>query len=188
MIEIANELFISRMIQSLVSRMEQIGIENSCVIGILKGGVYTTQNILNNFPDYAKKRVLVGFLGLSSYRNGTETQGKIDITYPLDIDPKQSRGRICWIVDDIYDSGLTMIQAKSIIEETADFKTIHSAVLVRKMNPKIKKWKKSTELPFAVGLEYEGDSFLVGSGMGMGEKYRCLDGIHELEPDEIEEM
>ena len=37
--------------------------------------------------------------------------------------------------------------------------------------------------PDIVGLTYEGDKFLVGCGMGLGEKYRGLRELYELIPE-----
>jgi len=188
MIKVAGNLHISRILSSMVEQIKRIGLENSCFVCILKGGVFTTQSLLNIIREENKSRIFQGFLGLSSYEDGTETTEKVKITYPLDLDPKLTRGKKCWIIDDVYDSGLTLVRAISIIKQEAQFKSIHSAVLVRKVNPKIQMWKSEEELPDVVGLEYEGNGFLVGCGMGLGEKYRCLDSIYELEEGEIENV
>jgi len=182
---VASSRSVNCMFHSMAQRMGKIGLENSCIVGILKGGIYTTINILNLIE---KSKILIGFIGLSSYKDGIETTEKMDITYSLDLDSKLTKGKKCWIVDDIYDSGLTLQRAVSIIKQEAQFESIHSAVLVRKMKPKIQVWKSEKELPDVVGLEYEGDGFLVGCGMGMDEKYRCLDEIFELEEGEVENV
>jgi hypoxanthine phosphoribosyltransferase len=156
--------------------------EKLCVIAILKGGVPTAHRILEQLPD--QRNILVGYIGLSSYQNGTETKGEIKTTYGLDLSQEQLWGRNVWIVDDVFDSGLTMMWAKRKLESLEFCNSIKTAVLVRKMNPKIQLYREG-DLPDVVGFEYEQRGFLVGMGMGHGEKYRCSDQIYELDPEEI---
>lgn len=187
---ILNQYEVNCSIKSISQQMEELGIENSCFISILKGGIYTTYTLLPYFSEQIKKDILIGNLGLASYAGELVTQEKISITYPLDLTPEQLEGKDIWIIDDIFDSGLTMTNAKSIIKRemiknNRKYNSIQTVVLVRKMNPKIKLHKNTKDLPDIVGFEYENSGFLVGMGMGLGEKYRCLDQLYELEPGEI---
>jgi len=138
--------------------------------------------LLDYFPN---PDILVGYLGLSSYNNGTETQEKIKVTYPLDLTRGDLKEKNIILIDDVFDSGLTMMFAKSIINEIGRYNSLRTAVLVRKMNPRIKLWKEPGDLPDIVGFEFQDSGFLVGSGMGKGEHYRNLNGLFVLEPEEI---
>jgi hypoxanthine phosphoribosyltransferase len=180
--EILNYTETNLAIRAMTNRICSFSVDDLCFIGILKGGVYTMHEILPYF-DF---NILIGYLGLSSYRNGINTEEKIDITYPLDLSSNHLYGKNVWIVDDIFDSGLTITKAKSIIKEIGGYNSLRTAVLVRKTNPKVVLWKNESDLPDVVGFEYEQNGFLVGSGMGKGERFRCLNGLWELETEEIE--
>jgi len=172
-------------IKVMASKIRAFEDPNRCFISILKGGSYTTHCLLSYF---AFETTTIGYLGLSSYRNGTKTSGKIKVTSPLDLSKDDLRGKNLWIVDDIFDSGLTLMKAKSIIKEIGGYNSLKTAVLVRKVNSNIRLWKDVSDLPDIVGFKYEKNNFLVGSGLGKGEEYRCLEGLWELEEKEIENV
>jgi len=172
-------------VKSIVECLEKRDIGNLCFISILKGGLYTTHLILQQLTEQIKKNILLGNLGLSSYQENINTEGKISITYPLDLTAEQLKNKNIWIIDDIFDSGLTMMHAKSIIKRKKGFNSIQTLTLVRKVNPEIKLFEKEEDLPDIIGFEYEGSGFLVGCGMGKGEQYRCLGQLYKLEPREI---
>jgi len=174
------------------SMVRQIGTYHEDVITfviLLKGGIFVGSDILKHFMgcgpiDCRNRDLVIGFLGLSSYHNGTESSSKIKLTYPLDLPKEFISGKNIWVIDDIFDSGLTLMEAKKIVKSMGA-KSVKTAVLVRKMKPRIKSWKSEEDLPDVVGFEYPSDGFLVGFGMGAGEKYRGLNQLYELEPHEI---
>jgi hypoxanthine phosphoribosyltransferase len=181
---ILNHIEVNVAILSMVERIQKVETEKLCIIAILKGGVPTAHRILDLLPN--KENVLVGYMGISSYHNGTTSNGKIKTTYLLDLSQQQLTGKDVWIIDDIFDSGLTMVHVKRYLQSTIEFCTsIRTAVLVQKINPKVKNYTNDSSLPDVVGFEYEKQGFLVGMGMGHGEKFRCLDQLYELEPHEI---
>jgi len=144
-------------------------------ITILKGGQYTASNILNNIYFETDDDVVFGNIGLSSYKDQTTSSEKVTVTYPLDIEAKLLENRIVWLIDDIKDSGLTLFTAKQYVTEMCPSAIVKIAVLVCKPdahNPKLPPCD-----PDVVGFYYTGEDFLIGCGLGYGEKFR---GVRQL--------
>jgi hypoxanthine phosphoribosyltransferase len=158
-------------------KIQKLNQEKMTFIGILKGGLFTTYSLLALFA-HKKYDIRVGHLGLSSYGNGSTSTGKLKVTYPLDLAPEDINGRDVWIIDDVIDSGLTLDEAYMIIADNYEPKSIKIAVLVDKKKNRIK--QDIMDVPDVVGYTYEEDGFLVGCGMGEGEKYRHLNCLYEL--------
>jgi hypoxanthine phosphoribosyltransferase len=182
--QVLNQIGVHCAILSMVDRIVSMNVEKPCFISILKGGVETTQMLLNSLPKAVLNKAIIGYMGLASYHSGTVTTEKIMETYPLDLTEEQMKGREIFLVDDVYDSGLTMFHATSIIKRKVDV-PIHKVTLVLKTNPKVTGITNKKDWPEVVGFEYPDQGFLVGCGMGMGEKYRCLRELCELEDFEI---
>jgi len=180
---------INSAIRSMVRQIRTYHEDTLTFVILLKGGIFVGSDVLKHFMgyspvDYYERNLIIGFLGLSSYHNKTETSSKIKITYPLDLPKEDISGKNVWVIDDVFDSGLTLMKAKRIVKSKGA-KSVRTAVLVRKMRPRIKSWISEEDLPDVIGFEYPSDGFLVGFGMGEGEKYRGLNQLYELEPHEI---
>jgi len=178
-----NELQVQAALFSMSQKIASFGVDNLCLITILKGGVFTSSQILLNLYPFLKdsSNIVLGYLGLSSYKDNTFSSRKVECTYPLDIKPELVKGRSVWIIDDVKDTGLTFASARKIISEYTP-ESVRVAVLV----DKIKADKEDDTLPDVVGIEYAGNEFLVGVGMGYGERFRYLPSLYELELDEGE--
>jgi hypoxanthine phosphoribosyltransferase len=166
-----------------ITKLNCIQNKQFALISILKGGLYTGLKLLDFFE--IKDEILFGCLGLSSYKDNLISSNKIIKTYPLDINIKLLANKNIFIIDDIFDSGQTLTEATSIIRRTLEEDSIqnsnvYTAVLVKKNKCKdVEKW------PNIAGYEMEEDKFIVGCGMGLGEKYRCLPELYELEDKDI---
>jgi len=176
--KIRSKRYICADILTMALRIQKYNQDKITFIGILKGGMFTTYSLLKLFSS-EKKDMRVGHLGLSSYKDGAVSAGRIKITYPLDLDESCIEGRDIWIIDDVVDSGLTLEVAKNIVSGYNP-STIHTAVLVDKSLSLVGK-------PDVVGYSYGELRFLVGCGMGKGEKYRHLESLYELIENEGEE-
>jgi hypoxanthine phosphoribosyltransferase len=141
--------------------------ENMVFIIILKGGIYVGMKLLDLFPG-----VPFGLLGLSSYGDNTVGGKTITYTKTLDLSPDFLQGKNVWIVDDVADSGKTFTMAVNLVIRNKP-KSIHTAALVRK------KAFGNFE-PDVIGVQYSEKEFLVGCGMGLGERYRTLPYVAEL--------
>jgi len=161
------------------------------IIAILKGGAYTAYELLKlldiihktgNTP-YGKLDVVIGHIGLESYGDAMKAQGEVKLMTPLDLSRECLRGRKVVIVDDCIETGNTLFEAEKIIS-SYNPASIHTAVLVDKVTLRM---DAKSEEPDIVGWQYTGSGFLVGVGMGMGEKYRGLPEICEVVEDRQDE-
>jgi len=146
-----------------------------CFFTILKGGIYTAFNVFKHIP-WPSEGVSFGYLGLSSYQKDITASKDIQITYDLDLNEEMIKDKHVWLIDDICDSGRTLTQAKALIGCYKP-KSYNTAVLVDKIK---NREYHHVPKPDVVGLTYEGKEFLIGCGMGYGEKYRYLRELHEL--------
>ncbi|MHA1882016.1 MAG: phosphoribosyltransferase [Candidatus Thorarchaeota archaeon] len=149
-----------------------------CFISILKGGVYVAHKIFSNLHFDEKSDVVFGYLGISSYKQGVVSSKHPMITYPLDLDKSLVQEKDIWIIDDVVDTGSTLLTAIDILE-CYHPNSIRVAVLVDKIH--CREENNLVKKPDVVGFTYEGDEFLVGVGLGYGELYRGLDCLYELE-------
>ena len=157
------------------------------IVAILKGGAYVAYemlkllNIIYLEKDWDPHRepldVIIGHIGLESYGDEMKSQGEVKLMTPLDLSRNDICGRIVIIVDDCMETGNTIEEAKKIIAGYNPFQ-IRTAVLVDKVTLRMAAGAKEPDI---VGWTYLGDGFLVGCGMGAGEKYRGLSELCELE-------
>lgn len=159
-------------------KIQEFGKEDLCFITILKGGLYTAYGIFQNIPFKENDNTVFGCLGLSSYGDGLSSEKVVKVTYPLDLEEEHVKGKNVWVIDDVVDSGRTLFMALDIILNGCDPKTIRTAVLVDKKKNRIE--HGIMEVPDVVGSTYEGSKFLVGRGLGLGEKYRGLHALYEV--------
>ena len=148
---------------------------NLCFITILKGGLYTAHELFSCLPFEKDNDVIFGYLGLSSYKSKTNP-GKIELTYSLDLSKELMRGRDVYIIDDICDTGATLNKAVEIVKKFNP-KSISTVVLIDKVKIREANGKPK---PTIVGCAYNGKEFLVGCGLGYGEKFRALHSLYKL--------
>jgi hypoxanthine phosphoribosyltransferase len=112
---------------------------------------------------------------VSSYQGGTQSTGKLVIenTDMIDIS-----GRPILIVDDIYDSGLTLNRFKAHLE-ASNPSSIKTCVM----------FEKDCEHTHEVALDFVGllvpNDFIVGYGLDYQERYRDLHCVGKLKPNVI---
>ncbi len=112
-------------------------------------------------------------VSVSSYHGGTQSTGKllIECTDMMDI-----TGRPVLILDDIYDSGLTLTRFKSHLEANNP-SSIKTCVM----------FEKECEHKHAVALDFVGllvpNDFVVGYGLDYQERYRDLHCVGKLKPN-----
>jgi len=159
------------------SRVREIGLSISndykgsvpVLIGILKGGFVFMADILRSISI----PVEVDFMAISSYGSGTESSGVVKIRKDIDVD---ICGRDVVIIEDIVDSGLSLVYIKEYIQKHKPA-SVKTCVLLDK--PKAHK----TEVSFDyVGFEI-GNEFVVGYGLDFNERYRNLPFIGILKEE-----
>lgn len=165
---------------TMALRIKVMGLEDITFVTILKGGLYVSSAILRNLS--LSESTIMACLGLSSYKGGTVSTNEFKVTYDSDLTDEILKDRNVWIIDDICDSGKTLDRAKGMIQVYQP-KSIHTAVLVDKV---CSREVNHFPTPDVVGFSLLEDKFLVGCGMGYGEKYRSSKELYSL--DFVEEL
>lgn len=139
------------------------------VIGILTGSIVFLSDLVRKID----MPLRVGVIQTSSYQGTTRGELKIQADMMPDI-----RGRDVLLVDDIFDTGHTLVKVMELLQEFSP-STIRSAVLL------LKRGKQEVEYrPDYVGFEIP-DEFVVGYGLDYDDTFRNLPFLAALEPEDI---
>jgi len=137
------------------------------VVSLLSGTVMFLADLIR----YLSMPLRLDFIGVSSYREGTESR-KLIFTKELRLDV---RGRDVLVVDDILDTGKTL---KHVLAKLRQLKPRQIKVCVL-----LEKRARRTE---RVRADYVGfripDLFVVGYGLDFAERYRNLPFVAVLRP------
>ena len=144
--------------------------EEILVVGIMKGAVVFLADLIRKITS----PVILDFMSVSSYLDGTVSTGKVNIK--KDLDTKDISGKNILLVEDIIDSGVTM---SCLTEE------------LKKRNPKSIKvcaaFDKPSRRKVDFSADYIGiavpDEFIVGYGLDYAGKYRNLSDVRVVELD-----
>jgi hypoxanthine phosphoribosyltransferase len=143
------------------------------IVGVLTGSVVLLADLIRmiDLP------MRVGVVQASSYRGATTTRGELVINSELMLDIS---GRDVLLVDDIFDTGHTLVQ---VLDKMRDFKpsSIRSAVLLRKHGRQEVDYK-----PDFIAFDIP-DEFVVGYGLDYHDMYRNLPYLAALEPQDIDQ-
>jgi hypoxanthine phosphoribosyltransferase len=158
-----DEATIARRLDELARQIEAANPENLLVVAVLKGSFMFAADLIR-----ALHRVglapQVEFVHLSSYRSGTVSSGQVAILRDVESDV---RGRDVLLVDDILESGRTVVFAKDLLMARGA-KRVLTAVLLEKPG----KRAVSIDADF-VGFTCP-DVFVVGYGMDVAHSFRQL--------------
>jgi hypoxanthine phosphoribosyltransferase len=138
------------------------------VIAVLKGAFIFLSDLIRHMPGH----VSTDFMAVSSYAKGTTTSGEVRLLKDLDT---ALDGRNVVIVEDIVDTGLTLLYLQDILRKRNP-KSLRTACLLSK--PSRRKVDVKVEY---IGFTIE-DRFVVGYGLDYAEQYRNLPHIAVIEP------
>jgi len=141
------------------------------IVGVLTGSVVLMADLIRviDLP------MRVGVLQASSYRGATTTRGELVINSELMLDIS---GRDVLLVDDIFDTGNTLLQVMDKMRELGPA-SIRSAVLLRKHGRQEVQYE-----PDFVAFDIP-DEFVVGYGLDYEDMYRNLPFLAALEAEDI---
>jgi hypoxanthine phosphoribosyltransferase len=141
------------------------------LITILKGantfGVELLRDLGTGNRETGRSMRLVetGFLGKGSYGNGTESSGKVSETLSLDTD---ITGKNVLIVEDIIDTGRTILDVLSLLKEKNP-KSLEVVALLDKPERRVANYDHAKYTGFIIP-----NRFVVGRGLDYQQKYRNL--------------
>lgn len=140
------------------------------IIGILTGSVVLLADLIRllDMP------LRVGVVQASSYRQST-TRGSLFINSDLMPDVED---RDVLLVDDIFDTGHTLLEVISLLDELRP-KSIRSAVLLRKRG------RQEVHLEPDFAAFDIPDEFVVGYGLDYRDEYRNLPYVASLDPEDL---
>lgn len=142
------------------------------IIGVLTGSIVLLADLIRllDMP------MRVGVVQARSYRGRSTRPGPLVVNSDLLPD---IQGRHVLILDDIFDTGATLMQ---LIEEVDSMRpaSVHTAVMLRKANQ-----GKVSLQPDFVGFEIPNE-FVVGYGLDYNDAYRNLPYVAALESAELQ--
>jgi hypoxanthine phosphoribosyltransferase len=136
------------------------------LVGVLTGSVLFIADLLRRLP----MRLRLDYIGVSSYHGATRSTGEIIITKALKLDV---RGRDVLVVDDILDTGLTLVKIREMIQRLEP-QSLKFAVFLEKDVPHHENFVADY-----VGFHIP-NKFVVGYGLDYHEQYRNLPCVGTL--------
>jgi hypoxanthine phosphoribosyltransferase len=164
-------------LQAGVARMaaeinQEYGDRPLTIIGILTGSVVLIADLIRKL----EMPLRVGVIMASSYRGAATTRGRLVVNAELMPDIS---GRNILLVDDIFDTGHTLLELSERMQELGPL-SVQTAVLLRKQG------RQEVDIePTYVGFEIPNE-FVVGYGLDYHDAYRNLPYVAALEAAEIE--
>jgi hypoxanthine phosphoribosyltransferase len=153
---------IERMADEIAPRIS----DDTVAVCLLTGGIWFAADITRALAERGR---LVAFdaLWIASYGDEHASRGRIDVRAPLQRDVA---GRQVLILDDVFDSGLSLREAVRIVHEAGAAEVL-TAVFARKPWPQ----PRGTQPDF-IGWEAPA-RYLVGYGLDSGGRMRGLPGV-----------
>lgn len=168
--QLFDEKQISRRVKDLAPAISHAISGDFTVVGLLKGSFVFVADLARAFHTVGR-HPRVEFMRLSSYGHGRESSGEVQLIGEL---PYGVTGREVLLVDDVADTGRSIIHAKGLLEKQGASK-IWTCALVDK--PSQRELELSIDfIGFTVG-----DVFVVGYGIDYAEQYRHLPYIGTIE-------
>src|SRR5438270_1693225 len=154
---------IQRRVRELAGEIRRDFPDELHLIAVLKGAFIFLSDLIRNMDGF----VSLDFMAVSSYAKGTTSSGEVRLLKDLDT---TLEGRNVVIVEDIVDTGLTLMYLQEILRARGP-KALRTACLL----------SKPSRRQIDVKVEYIGftieDRFVVGYGLDYAEQYRNLPHI-----------
>ena len=163
----SEEVIKKRINEIAKSIKKDLGDEDLVVIALLRGGFIYASDLVRKLGE----NIIIDFITTSSYNNNEYSSGIVDILSDIRTNVENKN---VLIVDDILDSGRTLLKVKKHIE-SKNPKNIKTSVLLDKKSRRI----ENIEADY-VGFEIE-DYFVVGYGLNYGEYFRNIPYIFIFE-------
>ncbi len=158
-------------VKELGVKILERGNENIVMVILLKGALVFAADLFRAMP----VKLEIECLNVSSYHGGMESSGKVEF---LDQCLPDFTGKRVVVVDDIFDTGLTMQEVCREISSRGA-QSVESCVLLEKEGCRTVEMK-----PDYVGYVI-GNEFVVGYGLDYAGRYRNLPYVGVLRPEAV---
>ena len=157
------EAEIARRVEAMAQEIARRLPGDFTMVGLLTGSFVFVADLIRAL-DRVGAKPRVGFVQLSSYGAAKESSGVVRLQGGL---PEDLTGRTLLLVDDITDSGRTLVEAKRLLAERRT-----AAIWTCTLLDKPSRREVESEADF-IGFQIE-DVFVVGYGIDYAEGYRHL--------------
>jgi len=157
---------IARRVEELAAAIAAALPAEFTLVGLLKGAFVFTADLVRAL-DRAGMRPRVEFLQVSSYGLGTESSGTVKVIGEM---PSSIAGRPVLLVDDIQDTGRTLLFTRDLLLQHGASR-VWTCALLDKPSRRVVDIQ-----PDFVGFEIP-DLFVVGYGIDWAERFRHLPWI-----------
>lgn len=147
-------------VRAMAAEIARDNPESVHLIAVLKGAFVFLSDLARAMPVPCS----VDFMAVSSYGKGTSSTGQVQVLKDLGSDIE---GRDVVIVEDIVDTGLTLMYLQQILRARSP-RSLRTACLLSKPS------RRKVDVPVEyIGFTIE-DKFVVGYGLDYAEQYRNL--------------
>jgi hypoxanthine phosphoribosyltransferase len=150
-------------IDALARDVARAELDNLMVVAILKGSFVFAADLIRALHR-AGMTPEVDFMTLSSYRKSMRSSGLVEILRDIEL---HVEGRNILLVDDVLDSGRTLVFAKDLLAARGA-RAIKTCVLLNK------RVRRAVQIEADFKAFDCADEFLVGYGMDVAHRYREL--------------
>ena len=158
-----DEAKIAARIEDLARGIASADPKDLLVVAVLKGSFMFAADLIRALHR-AGLSPQVEFIHLSSYREGTRSSGRVEILRDVE---SNVRDRDLLLIDDILESGRTLVFAKDLLMARGARRVLTAVLL-----------EKPGKRAVAIKADFVGfispDVFVVGYGMDAGHRYRQL--------------
>jgi hypoxanthine phosphoribosyltransferase len=154
---------IAARLDELAGEISARGLEPMLVVAVLKGSFVFAADLIRALHR-AGLAPEVDFLTLASYRKSKTSSGKVEILRDLDLSVE---GRNVLLIDDVLDSGRTLVFAKDLICARGARKILTCVLLNKKV-------ARAVDVAADFWAFECPDEFVVGYGMDVAHRYREL--------------
>jgi hypoxanthine phosphoribosyltransferase len=141
------------------------------LVAILTGSVMFIADLLRRLP----MQLRLDYIGVSSYHGETRSTGELIVTKALKLDV---RDRDVLVVDDILDTGLTLVKIREMLQKFEP-RSVKFCTLLEKDVPHRENFR-ADYVAFHIP-----NKFVVGYGLDYRERYRNLPYVGILRPEAI---
>lgn len=141
------------------------------LVAIMTGSVMFVADLLRRLP----MQLRLDYIGVSSYHGETRATGELIVTKALRLDV---RGRDVLVMDDILDTGLTLVKIREMVQKLQP-RSLKFCVFLEKDVPHHQDFK-TDYVAFHIP-----NKFVVGYGLDFRELYRNLPYVGTLKADAI---